>query len=94
MRGTGLDAYFPAERRVTISDLASQADAKPGPAPYLLAAKRLGLPPGACRGAPPHSRSVLRQQCSDLLYEVHRSHRWKVHRNPTSRNGAPWHPLS
>jgi hypothetical protein len=20
-------------------------------------------------------------QCSDLLYEVHRSHRWKVHRN-------------
>jgi hypothetical protein len=31
-------------------------------------------------------------QCSDLLYEVHRSHRWKVHRN--HRNGVPWHPLS
>jgi hypothetical protein len=30
-------------------------------------------------------------QCSDLLSEVHRSHRWKVHRN--HRNGVPWHPL-
>jgi hypothetical protein len=33
-----------------------------------------------------------RAQCSDLLYAVHRSHRWKVHRN--HRNGVPWHPLS
>jgi hypothetical protein len=32
------------------------------------------------------------RQCSDLLYEVHRSHGWKVHRN--HRNGAPWHALS
>jgi hypothetical protein len=34
-------------------------------------------------------------QCSsnpDLLYAVHRSHRWKVHRN--HRSGVPWHPLS
>jgi hypothetical protein len=31
-------------------------------------------------------------QCSDMPYEVHRSHRWKVHRN--HRNGVPWHPLS
>jgi hypothetical protein len=31
-------------------------------------------------------------QCSDLLYEVHRSHRWKVLWN--YRNGVPWHPLS
>ena len=31
-------------------------------------------------------------QCSDLLYEVHRSHKWKAHRN--HRNGPPWHPLS
>ena len=32
-----------------------------------------------------------RPQCSDLLYEVHRSHRWKVHRN--HGNGVPWHPF-
>jgi hypothetical protein len=35
---------------------------------------------------------VPRGQCSDLLYNVPRSHRWKVHRN--HRNGVPWHPLS
>jgi hypothetical protein len=28
---------------------------------------------------------------SDLPYEVHRGHRWKLHRN--HRNGVPWHPL-
>ena len=26
-------------------------------------------------------------QCPDLLYEVHRSHRWKVHRNERPKNG-------
>ena len=31
-------------------------------------------------------------QCTDLFYEVHRSHRWKVLRN--HRSGVPWHPLS
>jgi predicted dehydrogenase len=31
------------------------------------------------------------RQYSDLLYGVHRSHRWKVHMN--HRNGVPWHPL-
>jgi hypothetical protein len=31
-------------------------------------------------------------QCSYFLYEVHRSHRWKVHRN--HGNGVSWHPLS
>jgi hypothetical protein len=31
-------------------------------------------------------------QCSDLLCKMHRSHRWKVHRN--HRNDVPWHPLS
>jgi hypothetical protein len=36
--------------------------------------------------------AVRQPQCSDLLYEVHRSHRCKVHRN--HRNGAPGHPLS
>jgi hypothetical protein len=35
---------------------------------------------------------VYLSQCSDLLYVVRRSHRWKVHRN--HRNGVPWHPLS
>ena len=48
----------------------------------------LELPPGVAlgRSAPPPY-----PQCSDLLYEVHRSHRWKVHRN--HRDGVPWYPL-
>jgi hypothetical protein len=45
----------------------------------------------------PRSRAEARpcpathRQCSDLLYEVHTSHRWKVLRN--HRNGVPWQPL-
>jgi hypothetical protein len=42
---------------------------------------------------PPHPSEVhLQVQCSDLLYAVHRSNRWKLHRS--HRNGVPWHPLS
>jgi hypothetical protein len=33
------------------------------------------------RSSLPCTWIVFDEQCSDLLYEVHRSHRWKVHRN-------------
>jgi hypothetical protein len=37
-----------------------------------------------------HVYTIVR--CSDLLHEVHRSHRCKMDRN--HRNGVPGHPLS
>ena len=48
--------------------------------------------PKLCCSSCFRSSSAMALQCSGLLYEVHRSHRCKVHRN--HRNGVPWHPLS
>ena len=48
-------------------------------------------PAAAGSGGVAGAMSAHGKQCSDLLYAVHRSHRWKVHRN--HRNGVPWHPL-
>ena len=44
LEGTGLAALLPVDRRVTLDDIA-QADAKPEPVPYKLAAAKLGVSP-------------------------------------------------